>query len=270
LGDETLIYQANNNERTIYAPTAKILVVDDNTINLNVACGLLRLYKINAETAESGAQAIEMVRKNYYDLIFMDHMMPEMDGVEAVQIMRKMGIAVPIIALTANIIEGAKEKFLSAGMNDLLGKPINKSLLNKMLKDWLPAEKLEIAEEDTFADSENAFTPNQTEADAKFWSRIEQIEGLSANTGLDRVSGQQEIYKKSLKLAINEIEKCDKNLRKFLAANDMRNFSIEAHCMKGTLANIGVMELFTLARDLETASNKDDCVFCTANMPFFL
>jgi CheY-like chemotaxis protein len=98
-------------------------------------------------------QAIEMLRlaeanQNQYDLVFMDHMMPEMDGIEATKIIREAGNTMPIIALTANAIAGVKEEFLAAGMNDLLTKPIDKVLLNEILKNWLPAEKvIEISEE---------------------------------------------------------------------------------------------------------------------------
>jgi CheY-like chemotaxis protein len=284
VGDKTLIHQTTSKTITINAPDAKILVVDDNTINLNVACGLLQLCKINPETADSGMQAIEMVRhaeagQNQYDLIFMDHMMPEMDGVEATKIIRAMEKEqleknqrynrdlrkqIPIIALTANAISGVKEEFLAAGMNDLLTKPIDKVLLNEILKNWLPVEKvIEISAETITEES-------GTETNNKFWKKIEQIEGLSAETGLDRVSGQREIYEKSLQLAIREIEKCDNNSNAFLAANDMRNFSIEAHSMKGTLANIGAMELSEEASALETAANKEDMPFCAAALPSFL
>jgi signal transduction histidine kinase/AmiR/NasT family two-component response regulator len=185
LGDETLIVRAADNASMIYAPEAKILVVDDNAINLNVACGLLWFCGIKAETAESGKQAIEMIRNKHYDLIFMDHMMPEMDGVETTEIIRGTGVVTPIIALTANVIAGAKEKFLAAGMNDMLSKPINKALLNKILETWLPVDKIK-QREAVKAEAE-PFAPEQE----KFWKKIECIPGLSWQTGLGRVSGQR-------------------------------------------------------------------------------
>ncbi|MCL2705625.1 MAG: ATP-binding protein [Spirochaetaceae bacterium] len=265
LGDEALIQQATDNDSLIHVPDAKILVVDDNAINLNVACGLLRLCKITAETAASGKEAIEMIQKNKYDLVFMDQMMPEMDGVETTKIIREMGVKIPIVALTANAIAGTKEEFLAAGMNDLLTKPIRKNLLNKILTEWLPSEKL------IFRYGKNApSVENSAEIDAEFWKKVEKIEGLSVQTGLDRVSGQQEVYGKSLKLTIKEIEKCDKNLNEFLAAGDMRNFTIEVHSIKGSLANIGAMELSRRAYELEIAANREDKNFCTSNLVPFL
>ncbi|MDR2541842.1 MAG: response regulator [Treponema sp.] len=265
LGDEALIQQLGNEEIAIIAPDVKILVVDDNSINLNVATGLLQLYKIEAQTALSGSQAIEMISKNHYDLVFMDHMMPEMDGIEATKIIREMGVKLPIIALTANVIIGAKEEFVNAGMDDMLTKPISKSLLSQILKTWLPSEKVFLLEDEAvFADGdENPVTE-------EFWRRVEQIEGLSLEIGLERVSGQRDVYKKSLKLTIKEIEKCVKNLNVFLEAENMRSFSIEVHSMKGSLANIGVMALSGLAYKLETAADNKDAVFCAAQMPAFL
>ena len=263
LGNESLISHIDSSEKVIYAPDAKILVVDDNTVNLNVSRGLLKLCKITADTAMSGREAIEMVRQNQYDLVFMDHMMPEMDGVQATQIIREMGINIPIIALSANAVAGTREKFLAAGMNDFLTKPINRMDLKKILEDWIPAEKI-IAPVDTAA------VNDETEKLSDFWRKIEEIVSISVHAGLDRVSGQRDVYKGSLKLMLKEIEKCNKNLIDFLAANDMHNFCIEVHSMKGSLANIGAMELSAKARDLEAASSKEDNTFCTSNLPSFL
>ena len=265
LGDETLVYKAEDNLHNISAPDAKILVVDDNTINLSVACGLLRLYDITAQTAGSGKQAIEMIHSNEYDLIFMDHMMPEMDGEEAVKIIRQMGVQTPITALTANVISGAKELFLAAGMNDMLAKPIDREQLARILKKWLPPQKIKHKNTEQ---EENK--PAETETQTDFRKKIERITGLSVQTGLERISGQIDIYEKALKQMLSEIEKCEKNLNKFFAANDMRNFCIEVHSIKSALANVGAMELSALALELENASDKADSAFCSANLPSFL
>ena len=99
---------------------------------------------------------------------------------------------------------------------------------------------------------------------------IGKIEGLSFQAGLERVYGQWDVYKKSLKLTISEIEKCDINLNKFLEKRDMRNFSIEVHGMKGLLANIGALKLSALALELENAGNREDAAFCGSALPPFL
>jgi CheY-like chemotaxis protein len=200
----------------------------------------------------------------------MDHMMPEMDGVEAAKIIREMGVDVPIIALTANAVSGVKELLLAAGMNDFLSKPIIKASLNRMLKNWIPVEKQIAPPTEPLVVDE----PDEAEAEAhgqqEFWNRIEQIGEISLQTGLDLVSGQRDVYAKSLKLMIKAIEKCTGNLNEFLEAGDMRNFSIEVHGMKGSLANIGADALSELARELEAAADQADASFCAANLPPFL
>ena len=142
LGDEALALSADDDENTVCAPGAKVLVVDDIIPNLKIMKGLLLPHKVQVDICKSGATAIEAVKTNYYDIVFMDHLMPEMDGIEAVKTLRDMGVTVPVIALTANAVSGAKEMFLAAGMDDFLSKPIIKASLNKILKQWLPAEKL--------------------------------------------------------------------------------------------------------------------------------
>jgi signal transduction histidine kinase/CheY-like chemotaxis protein/HPt (histidine-containing phosphotransfer) domain-containing protein len=265
LGDETLIHKIIGNENAMSAPDASILVVDDNVINLNVACGLLRLCKITADTASSGRQAIEMICQKQYDIVFMDHMMPEMDGVETTRHIREMGKTVPVIALSANAVAGVKEEFLAAGMNDFLTKPIKRALLNKVLADWIPVEKIKTTGDEPV----NAFSA-ELSVNMDFWRKIEQIKGLSVQSGLDKASGQLDVYRKSLKLSISEIEKCNKNLNEFLAAGDMRNFAIEAHSMKGTLVNIGMKELAAQAKELEKASGLADSAFCASKLRPFL
>jgi len=265
LGDETQISGTGDIDYKIYAPDAKILVVDDNTVNLNVACGLLKLCKITADTAISGQEAIDKINQHQYDIVFMDHMMPGMDGVEATKIIREMGVKVTIIALTANAIAGAKEEFFSAGMDDWLTKPINKVLFFKTLEKWIPPEKVIRVSSETDDGGEAA---DGSEAD-EFRRSIEGIEGLSVQTGLERVF-EWETYETSLRLLITEIENCDKNLNNFMAAGDMRNFSIAVHGMKGALNFVGAIELSRQAYDLEMASDKEDAAFCAANLPPFL
>ena len=266
LGDETMISCQEDNDISIYAPAAKVLVVDDNTVNLNVACGLLRLSQIEAETAESGKQAIELARQNEYDIIFMDHRMPEMSGVETTETMRSLGIKTPIIALTASAVIGAREKMLDAGMDDYLSKPIIKAELMQMLRKWIPGEKLVHVFSET-AVQEGA---EDDERRREFWNRVEEIGGLSMTLGLERVEGQRDVYEKTLKLMTYEIEKSDKNLTEFLAADDIRNFGTEVHGIKGSLANIGAMDLSAMAYELEMASKKGETGYCAANLPALL
>jgi signal transduction histidine kinase/ActR/RegA family two-component response regulator/HPt (histidine-containing phosphotransfer) domain-containing protein len=266
VGDPALVEHIDTKEAMICAPDAKILVVDDNEINLNVASGILEFFSITADTAASGKEAIEMIQRNQYDIVFMDHRMPEMSGVETTGIIRKMGIDVPIVALTASAAIGAKDMMLEAGMNDYLWKPIEKTELVRVLQRWIPAEKLL----NTLQEMPVLDETDKYEYNGELWKRLEYIEGLNLSIGLNRVDWQRDVYEKSLKLMMQEIEKNDKNLNTFLAANDMEQFSIAVHGMKGSLANIGAMRLSTQALSLEGASNANDTDFCTANLPLFL
>ena len=129
------------------APKARILIVDDNQMNRQVAVGLIRPLNMQVDTADRGQKALHMVQENHYDLVFMDHMMPEMDGIEATERIRQMEDPylkeMPIIALTANAIVGAKEEFLQAGMNDFVGKPIAMPDMIRAIRRWLPPELIE-------------------------------------------------------------------------------------------------------------------------------
>jgi signal transduction histidine kinase/response regulator of citrate/malate metabolism/HPt (histidine-containing phosphotransfer) domain-containing protein/HAMP domain-containing protein len=264
-GDQKLTIKQLETGNSVNAPDAQILVVDDNSTNLNVACGLLRLCQITAETTTSGKKAIARVQEKQYDIVFMDYRMPEMNGIETTMHIRGLGITVPIIALTASAVAGAKEKMLEAGMNDYLSKPIDKMDLFKLLNKWLPSEKLL----NPISESEKAVEVLD-EKHIEFWSMIENIEEISVSAGLDRVDGQRSVYEKSLKLTIPEIIKTDIGLKMFLSNNDMSNFRIEVHGLKGALANIGAMEISEKAYELEIASGKGDAVFCEIHLPAFL
>jgi len=140
-------FSYNTNENTsvvqFIAPKAKVLIVDDIGTNLKVAEGLMEPYKMEIDLCFSGIEAIAAVAKNHYDIVFMDHMMPEMDGIEATKLIREKYAELPLIALTANAVSGTKEMFLSNGFDDFLSKPIDTIKLNAILGKWIPKEKQE-------------------------------------------------------------------------------------------------------------------------------
>ncbi|MDR0491447.1 MAG: response regulator, partial [Oscillospiraceae bacterium] len=268
LGNEMLISASDNEEISIYAPDARILVVDDNLINLNVAKGLLRLCYIKAETASSGKDAIKLIIQNQYDIVFMDYRMPEMSGVEATKVLRELGASAPIIALTASAVIGAKEVMLDSGMNDFLTKPIIKADLKNMLKKWIPASKLLSDPPEITA---LGYDDEESDTDEEFWRRIKQIEEISLSTGLHSVDDQRDVYKKTLRLMMENIDTSLVSLKELLDSEDMNNFRIEVHGIKGALASVGAMELSSKAFELESASGEDgvnaDISFCAANLP---
>ena len=145
-GDAEQLEDENLPEMTLRAPTASVLVVDDIEINLYVAEAILEEFGIQAKTALSGAEAIKMVQEQHFDLIFMDHMMPEMNGIEATKAIRALGgayAAIPVVALTANAVAEAREQFEEAGMDDFLAKPIEALKMGLVLEKWLPEKTIE-------------------------------------------------------------------------------------------------------------------------------
>ncbi len=131
--------------QTFTADECRVLVVDDNLVNRKVARGFLRPYGFTIDEADSGPKSIECVKQTKYDIIFMDHMMPEMDGIEAVQLIRsecgENGTQPVIIALTANAMEGVREMFLENGFQDFITKPLDKKALNEALLKWIPEQR---------------------------------------------------------------------------------------------------------------------------------
>ena len=171
------------------APEASVLIVDDINTNLIVARGLMVPFKMRIDVCKSGRDAIAMVQETRYDIIFMDHMMPEMDGIETTERIRALESAdghyqkVPIIALTANAVSGMKEMFLKNGMDDFLAKPIETVKLNNALDAWLPAEKKKPWSEGEKYRATAAPRPKTLE-----------IEGLDVETGLSLTGGSLEYY----------------------------------------------------------------------------
>ncbi|MDR0325562.1 MAG: transporter substrate-binding domain-containing protein [Oscillospiraceae bacterium] len=251
-------------EEGLYAPGANILVVDDNEFNRRVACGLLILCGIKAKTADSGAEAIESVRQEDFDLVFMDHMMPEMDGLEATAIIRSMGgkyETLPVVALTANAVQGAREMFLANGFNGFVSKPIEARALSAVLKEWLPPERFSQQTEPKPAvcDSE---TPD-------FWSVMEEIEEINTQVGLGRVSGVKKLYHETVDIFQRQLTKQCAQMSSCAADGNMDGLAILAHTLKSELSTIGAMALSGMAAELETAAKNKDAVFCGDKLPVF-
>jgi signal transduction histidine kinase/DNA-binding NarL/FixJ family response regulator/HPt (histidine-containing phosphotransfer) domain-containing protein len=258
--------------QNIYAPDASVLVVDDNKFNLKVAVGLLNLYKIKTSTASTGKKAITMVQRNEFDIVFMDHMMPDMDGIEATNEIRKLGgkyTQIVIIALTANAIKGAAEMFLESGFNDLVTKPIEVRELNEALERWLPPEKIRRKPESETQDAkmtglvmtDDPISKADTETSG-FWDALGQIAEINTEIGLKHFSGVRSLYYGNMALFYKKLlEECEK-MSAFLSNGDISNFSISVHAMKSMLATIGAVGLSELASKLETASKKKEYDYC--------
>ncbi|MCL1866392.1 MAG: ATP-binding protein, partial [Oscillospiraceae bacterium] len=267
-GDIRQIKQENMDSDIIQAPDVKVLVVDDRETNLNVISGLLRQCRIVADKAISGENAIEMVKQKQYDMIFMDHMMPEMDGVETTDILRKTGFTAPIVALTANAVSGARELLISSGMDDFLSKPIIKPELYRVLRTYLPKEKVDLNPDIPEKDIDDISDLSDNEK--FFWERISTVKCLTAETGLSVASGQIDVYRNTLEIFLREIQRSIKSLPKLLVINELRRFCTEVHGIKGSLSLIGANELSSEALKLEKASRAENFEFCKNKLDEFI
>jgi len=238
-----------------YMPYGRILVVDDVNTNLYVIRGLLVPYGLSVETVTSGFEAIEKVRNGKsYDIIFMDHFMPTMDGMEATKIIRESGYSQPIVALTANALTGRAEMFLANGFDDFISKPIDirqlNTVLNKLVRDRYPPEVVEEARHlkagmKKFAD-DIAVSATEPSADPE----------LAENFIRDA--------EKSLPI----LEALHTN--NYRRADDVQKFIINIHAMKSALANIGETDLSRVALNLEDAGRAQNVAVITSKIPAFL
>ena len=267
LGDASKLEPVESEVSLIYAPRANVLVVDDVEVNLTVASGMLKLYGIDCDTASGGIEAIEMIAAKKYDIVFMDHMMPEMDGVETTKVLRESYDAstLVIIALTANAVQGAQKVLINAGMNDYLSKPIDKMRLNQILLKWLPADKI-LKEQP----GEKKPESEEDKGTSPLLLCLEQIEEIDIQYGLDLLSGMRDVYEKSLHIFARRLPESTKRLEGFMLEGDLANFAIEVHGLKGSFYNIGAVGLAKKAEALELHAKDGDKAFCEANFPDLL
>jgi len=229
------------------APDAKVLLVDDINTNLVVAKGLLLPYKMEIDLRNSGIEAIKAVRSKDYDIVFMDHKMPGMDGIEALEHIRALGDEgdvkykqLPVIALTANAVAGMREMFLECGFNDYLSKPIDTGKLNTILEQWVPAEKQKNL---VVKDSASPFTAGR---ELPF-----VIDGLDVAKGISISGGSVEYYIETLAIFHEDGLDRIKALNDCLSGGDLPLYATYVHALKSSSAGVGAGELSGRAAALE-------------------
>ncbi len=236
------------------APDAEVLLVDDNAVNLTVAEGLLEPLKMKIDTVMSGKAAIEKISKFHYDIIFMDHMMPELDGVETTHIIRRFHKEydnIPIIALTANAVEGTKEMFCEEGMNDFVPKPIELRMLISKVRKWLPAEKIKKV--------------HGTLGVQKKAGKDDAIAVGDLNVAFAmKFLGSEQLFWTILKVYYKSIEKKAKLIKSLEEQEKWEDYTIEVHALKSSSKQIGAGSLSEKAAALEKAGNAKDAVFIQA------
>ena len=228
------------------APDAEILVVDDNEMNLIVAVNLLKATQVKVDTALSGMSCLKKLAKHRYDLIFLDQMMPSLDGIQTLKMARAMNEnlskAAPIIALTANAISGTREKLIAEGFTDYLSKPIDVKVMEQMMMTYLPADKiLNAAPEKVDTATDSASAP--------------EIDGdlINVDMGLEYCAGMTDMYKEVL-LTFNRFKpEKQKKIQAAFDAGDWKNYTILVHALKSTALTIGGEKTSAAAKALEMA-----------------
>ena len=311
-----------SNQESFVAPEANILVVDDNTMNLAVFIALLKRTKMNIVTADSGRKCLELVKEQSFDIIFMDHMMPEMDGIETLHEMQKLehfpNEETPVIALTANAFSGARESYLKEGFADFLTKPIDAHLLEQMILVYLPEELVQITEqtevchqheneaddgekrklsyhtmltqfaeyiEGKIVDAQDDFQrENLEELLDKYRETVQSIDevmspdeqvlpeesilrekyDISLKNGLALVKGEMDMYLDIVDLFLKD-RKRQETMQQFIAEQNMADYAIFVHGLKGTARALGADKFADLAYEHEMKSKAGEFEYVQAH-----
>lgn len=236
-------------ESMFLVPDYKVLIVDDNKVNLKVASKMLLDYQFQLDEASSGRDAIRMVKEREYDLILMDHMMPGMDGIETAKIIREEcgenGRRPIMIALTANAIKGAKEMFLNRGFQDFIAKPISKVELHGILSKWIPASLKQYLDREV---EEVLITEDDL---AEIY-----MKDVDVRKATERKGGGLDDYMELLELFLMEGKEKLKLIRRLASEKDYHNYDIETHALKSAAANIGADKLSEEAKQHEFAAKE--------------
>ena len=288
-------------EKRMYCKGVRALVVDDEPMNLNVAKGIFKRYGMEVSTADSGAEAVKMCKEQTYDIVFMDHMMPGMDGVETMKRIRydagKHHRDFPIVALTANALSTAREMFIAEGFDGFISKPIELAELERVLRHVLSKTLITYVDENEEAsgtingklisenetddawfvyqngntNTENTSTTNDTVSDTQNNGLDDSISlapladyGIDINLGL-KYCQDGEIYMSLLEQYAREFDEKLECMEDFYKKKDLENYTILVHALKSTSLMIGDKSLSEEAKALELAGKNRDLEFIEKN-----
>ena len=263
------------NRNMFIAPDAKILIVDDNAINLRVESCLMKNYKFTIDTALSGMEALEKLESKDYDMVFMDHMMPEMDGVDTLHRIRdKAGIYyanIPVIALTANAVAGAKEMLIAEGFQDFLSKPVEIASMHRILDKYLPDAKKIYDFEDDATDVQSGEAvhndheivyeqPQNPQASVNEPGAETPQEDTAADIDEKQGTlycGSLEDFEDILKIHYEDYEESCQKIQAFYDSKDWKNYVILVHGLKSSMKSVGIMKLSDMCLGLELAGKEN-------------
>ncbi|MBR0119455.1 MAG: response regulator, partial [Eubacterium sp.] len=275
------------------APDAKVLVVDDNDMNLAVAKGLMKRTRVQVTTADSGKECLKLLEDNTYDIIFLDHMMPEMDGIETLHALREMEIKTPVIALTANAVSGVRDMYLEEGFEDYMSKPIDGQKMEQLMRNYIPPSKLKKAEKPAagmvagaIGASEGSATgsgvtggvsasgdsgsgasegspdvtdgaPGAETGTASLPDWLKKCDSIDTAEGLKN-NADPEMYLSMIEIFYKSIQEKSDEIRGYYESGDIDSYTIKVHALKSSARIIGAMKLSALAQELEDAGKAGD------------
>lgn len=254
------------------APNARVLVVDDNSMNLSLMKELLKRTRMQVDLAESGKECLKLCEKKNYDIILMDHMMPEMDGVETLQRIRKNTEGpnrhTKIIALTANVSAESRDMYLKYGFDDYFGKPIQANKLEELLASYLPSALVYKVE----AEERSVDTHEGTEAEVheKEVQIKDSMMKIDRETGLSYCMNSEEFYAQIRAIFCKQARKYLPELAKHYEEGEWVDYGIIAHAMKGNAKNIGALSFAELCLQHEKAGKAEDEKFIQAEYAYFI
>ncbi|MDE6404802.1 MAG: response regulator [Lachnospiraceae bacterium] len=252
------------------APMGRILIVDDNAMNLAVAQGLLKGTRLQIDVAASGEECLELIKRKTYHLICMDHMMPVMDGVQTLHAIRALegnpSRDIPVIALTANAVAGARELYLKEGFQDYLTKPIDADKFENMLIEYLPSNVVYLTNNRNISEE---YEQTQEEGDGEFDIRESQLYlmGFNLRNGLRYMGGDKALYGKVLRDFHSILQEKETALKDFLQKGDMPGYTIIVHSLKGNARNVGADDLADEAFELEKMAKAGQLEDVTVRSP---
>ena len=272
---------------------ADILVVDDNSMNLKVAKSLLKKLHVVPDLASGGKESIEMIRKKHYDIVLMDHMMPDLDGIETLKQLHNEALVddtTAVIALTANAIAGSRERYLSLGFRDYLSKPIEPDELERVLTEWLPKGSYTLLDPPCHPEPSEGSSchpersegsschPERSEGSSRHPERSEgssflkdlEEKGFNTEAAMHYMMNDTDLYLEMLGTFVQESPQRKAEISRYRSEKELKEYQIRVHALKSASRNIGADTLSDLALQQETAAKETDLSVIETDYPVMI